>query len=814
MKKNLLRFFNSRWLIVFICLILGFIPFFWFKPGYIDIGGDSTRLYFYDPIHFLQSFVLNIFWPDSLGTENVGIYLLPFTLLLALLKFILRFSYLVIGLINTTNIVVGFLAVYGIVKEFLTNDKTYHTEQQQNVRYAAIIGGLFYTLIPIASLAGWDLPLVLQTQRFVYPLIFWLILKFIHSKKTFFLIFAVFISFLFAQNFSWVALPNMVGFFGISIIYFGIYSYFVKKTWLPAKRIAIAIIIFLLIQAFQYIPVISSLLTKNSAVSNQLAQSDSIGNYIDSIAIYTEHAYQFIGVTPFSSQTPFQVALCIFPLLIIFMLCRNKNIYVLLPVGFLGMLYLLVTGKITKIGYFLFKEIFLLPGFVMFRNFYGKWEDVFLFFYALVVGYAVFYTIIFLKGYKKIIFLTFLVLILLINAWPFIKGDISNRILTQDTGVVVRSSLKVDPEVNSLLQYIRKIPYSGRNLSFPIADFSYQIIGGEKDDGAYFGPSMIAHLSGKTSMSSSFSLRPFTQGLYISAKKNNLTSFENIFPLLGIQSVAYDSDPYVYEVFATFPYNEAKEFMPKTQLSYGVFIKQLSLNNKIDFGKWYHLYSVSKNLLLPKIYIADKTIQLDKNLYLTADSYDERNFPAATYILNHFRQNDDDNDIRKVFLKGDISTPTITVPKITFVQINNAKYIITVTHVQGPYVLVFSQSFNPNWKLFLADNKTAQMEEDKQVIGSYFNGSIKEKIATNDFLNSEIFQTVGKNSVADSRHYLANAYANAWYIVPSDVKGKSNYTLILEMTDERYVYIGLIISCVGLLLWLGWFGKEVLSNRK
>jgi len=37
---------------IIISVILFFIPFFWLKPGEMDLGGDSTRLYFYDPVSF------------------------------------------------------------------------------------------------------------------------------------------------------------------------------------------------------------------------------------------------------------------------------------------------------------------------------------------------------------------------------------------------------------------------------------------------------------------------------------------------------------------------------------------------------------------------------------------------------------------------------------------------------------------------------------------------------------------------------------------------------------------------------------------
>lgn len=49
-------------------IILFIIPFFWLKPGEIDIGGDSSRLYFYDPMAFLK----NVAW-YGISTQGTGV---------------------------------------------------------------------------------------------------------------------------------------------------------------------------------------------------------------------------------------------------------------------------------------------------------------------------------------------------------------------------------------------------------------------------------------------------------------------------------------------------------------------------------------------------------------------------------------------------------------------------------------------------------------------------------------------------------------------------------------------------------------------
>lgn len=772
MLLHLNKYVKSHKLLVITSIVLFIIPFFWFPFGYIDIGGDSSRLYFYDPLSFLHNFVLNPFFPDSIGVKNGGIYLLPFVSALALFKLLLGSYYVLNNIFNGITIFLSFIGIFLVVSEILLHE-TSHKKNKEIIYFSAVTAGFFYVLIPISSRAGWDLPLILHTQRFVYPLVFWLLLRYIHTSKKVFLFTFVLISILFAQNFSWVALPNSLSFFSISIIFLIIYSY-LKKTKFSIRPILFTFILFLLVHAFQYFPVIADIFQKNSALNNQLSQgklySDTI-NYVGAIANYTERGYHFIGLSPFLPISKVNAALLIFPLFILITLIRNKNKLFLLIFTFFLVLYFIITGKITNTGFYIFKNIFSFPGFVMFRNFYGKWEHVYLFFFALLVGQSFFNTFLYTPKKIRLFIFYLLVLILIINALPFIKGEVSNRILTQDTGVVVKSRIRPDPLFEQVLDYYKLKKSIGRNLSFPIVDFGYQIVAGKSNDGAYFGPSIIANLTGVEDLSSSFALRPFTQGLYNAAKNKDYKTLSNIFPILNIDTVFYNSDPYVYDVFATFPYNESRLYMPKSQAEYKEFIKNLQLSNIKDIGAKYHIYSVNKSLQLPRIYIAEKVLPLD--ISSSESNFIQDNFGTAEYVLKNFSGDLNDKSLRKVFLheKVEISSQ---LPSLNFSQINPGKYIISVKNALGPYVLVFSQSKNSNWKLFLYE------------------------------------KNIEKKPLAESKHYTANAYANAWLISPTDVEGEKDYDMILELIDQNVINIGLLVSAAGLIVLLISIGKEIL----
>ena len=67
-------------------IILFFLPFFWFSNGQIDWGGDSTRVYFLDPIAYFMNHTLYGVSPSDIGGQLVSFYSLPNVLLLAFLR--------------------------------------------------------------------------------------------------------------------------------------------------------------------------------------------------------------------------------------------------------------------------------------------------------------------------------------------------------------------------------------------------------------------------------------------------------------------------------------------------------------------------------------------------------------------------------------------------------------------------------------------------------------------------------------------------------------------------------------------------------
>src|SRR3989344_8968268 len=115
-----MKYIKGKWLLITLILVFIIIPLFWFSPGEMDLGGDSNRLYFYDPLRYLSTSVLYNITPIGTRTVESDHSLLPFILMIFLVKSISS-SYFVITLINIVKVAGGFLSSYLLIRELLKN---------------------------------------------------------------------------------------------------------------------------------------------------------------------------------------------------------------------------------------------------------------------------------------------------------------------------------------------------------------------------------------------------------------------------------------------------------------------------------------------------------------------------------------------------------------------------------------------------------------------------------------------------------------------------------------------------------------------
>lgn len=129
-------------------------------------------------------------------------------------------------------------------------------------------------------------------------------------------------------------------------------------------------------------------------------------------------------------------------------------------------------------------------------------------------------------------------------------------------------------------------------------------------------------------------------------------------------------------------------------------------------------------------------------------------------------------------------------PVITFQKLDPTKYIAHVK-AKGPFYLVFSESFSPQWHAYVNEGAG-----QTNWIGALFQKPIPE-------------------------HFLVNGYANAWYVDPGQlgIEGEE-FTITLYYWPQSLFYIGWITTgitfagCVSYLIWDWRRGKHKGSNSE
>jgi hypothetical protein len=585
-------------------IILFLIPFLWLAPGQMDIGGDTSRLYFYDPLHYLQVQALYGIIPSGIGGESVSYWGIPYFLLLILIKSIVNSPTLLIDISHGFSLSMAFLATYLIAKDFVGNSEFRKSKYGE---LTAILSGIFYILTPTLVL-GWDKEIITHNEIFLNPLMFFLLFRFISRNEIKYMFIALFISVLFSPNFSFVGAPDFFSFYPLVLVFILLYTNIVLNKIIPVKKILLGLLFFILLQLFHLGPQLSGLFTSGSSINANVfspeAKFDRGLGYFLGVAPYVKVSFSWLNLAQLNPLIPIDYAFIIFPFIIFFGFLWNRTKQYLLTAIFFLIIFFFVTANITSIGFNIYVKLFDIPGFSMFRNYFGQWVFVFTFFYTLLFGQALLMLFQRLRP-RYITAATVIILAILVyNAWPFFNGSFINQILYQSKNVTIVT--QIDPEYEEVLSYIRDLPIDGKFISFPLTDPGYQIITG-KNGGAYQGPSTISYLTGKDDFTGYGGLVPFNDTFLSLVKNNDINGFNRLFAILNIKYIFYNSDPKIYDnYFPEYPYTFVRGTMPENQKGYQAFLAKLPIHKVKDFGPYYHIYEV--NTYLPHFYVANQNI--------------------------------------------------------------------------------------------------------------------------------------------------------------------------------------------------------------
>lgn len=590
-----------------LALFLFLLPFFWFKSGYMDLGGDSSRLYFYDPIAYLQHYSLFAVSPSSVGTENIGFMTIPLVLAFAFLKKIGMSSTYLINTFHGLSFASAFFFVYLSITQLLMSN----TRSRKFNEVSGLVGGILYVFSPV-SIYGWDKALITHNHVFLNPVMFYLLLRYVITDRVGYLFASLLITFIFSANFSFISAPVFFAFYPATVVFLYVYKRWVLGSPVHWKHVGLAFLGFTLLNAFHILPQLASMFTPGSvlytSVFSDEGKYDRGLGYFSAIVPSIKASINIFLLPQMSQISARLLFMLVVPLVVIFGMIRsysvektNRRTFLLTSMIFL-VIFFFATANITDLGLTVYKKLFTLPGFSIYRNFYGQWASAFFFYYVIIFGLAL---SIVLPLYKKIrIVLGIFIVFLFINAWPFLNGSLINPILWQSKNS--RIAMNMDPQFIESIEYLRRLPSDGKVLTLPMTDPGYQIVAG-KDAGAYQGPSMISYLAGKQDFAGALELGRLKNPFLEAVKRGDTDTVIKILGLLNIRYIFYDNDPRVYDAFPTFPYEDVRKYFPQDQIGYSAFIRSLSLPLLRSFGNRFFVYELPNENVTPRIYVPSKT---------------------------------------------------------------------------------------------------------------------------------------------------------------------------------------------------------------
>lgn len=598
-KRNLI---SVNTLIFLIAAILFVIPFGWLKMGEMDLGGDTSRLYFFDPLNYLASHTFYGISPSAFGNETISYFPLPFITLLVMLKSVINSPTLLISFFNGIKLSVSFISIAFIVKE-LWNRKEKH---ELAVTSGAILAGLLYSLAP-SLILGWDKAILTHDQIFLNPLIFLLLLKFFVREDIRYALAALILSVIFSHNFSWAAAPPFFGFYPIALLFLLSYVVFVRRISLPFKKLFIVGVLFALLHAFHIIPEVLGLVTPGSATNLAVfSDASKFGrglSYFLAIAPNVKPSISLLALPQMSSPPFYGLLFIVFPAIIVVALYLNKRRMLLLIGLFFLVSLFFVTANITQVGFLVYRSLFALPGFSMFRNFFGQWSYLFMFFYALIFGLS--FITIAVNIQRKYLYILGIgiSLLLIINAIPFLRTGLLNKTHYQTKDIPM--IFEMDKSYPLVLDYFRNISHTGKVMTFPATDTGYQMIAGP-NGGVYQGPSALSYLAGTQDFTGGADLSLLDDRFSQAIMYKDYEELSNILSIFNVKYIFHNANPYIYDKnFPQFPYFYAREYMPVTQKEYKSFIDTLSFKKINQIGEYYSIYESQDPDFLPIIFVSN-----------------------------------------------------------------------------------------------------------------------------------------------------------------------------------------------------------------
>ncbi len=298
----------------------------------------------------------------------------------------------------------------------------------------------------------------------------------------------------------------------------------------------------------------------------------------------------------------------------------------------------------------------------------------------------------------------------------------------------------------------------------------------------------------------------------------------------------------------------------------------------IKFVKRYgklDIYKLSNKYFLPRVWAPKKVTFVNNELKLhDFDSYIipitlQNSFKVRTAVfsklisqnqkLEKVKNNEWNNIINKYSRQYSLTEDTvvipssnkvlkisetakkITIPTIEFKEINPSKYAVIVHNAKDSFPLIFNLMYLKGWNLYPqiypiqntdnnyhnADNISKSDNKNITFFGNKFiSQKINGTIQNDNIPSGHIFQTLFQSPYPHKYHFIANGYANSWWINLKYIKklgpqyykvnknGTYDFEFIIDYWPQRLLYIGIIISGTTVILFGLYLIYDAVKKRK
>lgn len=726
-------------------IIILLLPYYFFE-GKLFIGGDDTRLLYVYPYQFLKEWSY-FSWTNvsSLSYNNPAQLYIPFLLFWSAIDFVVGSKIIISYLAFSLPMILGLLYFQKLLREFLGKEAFYEI----------FIGSLFYILSPILIVNQYAVFLTAVWSIVLFPLFTYYIVKYVKTGEYIYaykgLLWGIFFSYTF-YTFPW-----LFGFFIPLIAGFLMWLLFYRKVIhvIYLKRLVVFIAPFVMTQMFWLLPFIASFI--NTRVNNvgSRVMTEEVTNTFAPTVLSTATGTIFY---PLLNLFHRQIAIDFeWPLQTIF-----KSFYdITLPLNIIYIIVLFAGLLFSKTylasrqkkSYTFFLLAFLFSLFLFTVNI-GPLKDIFLLFGA-IPGFVMFRNFYdkFAPAYVFFFASVFTFSLSIIKS-KFPHWE--KRILTIIAILIVVNILPFKTLVSGVLwkteniykhvalpdeylSFLKKIsqtiPTSTTIISLPFNEAAYAIVMDEDNTHAYIGTSPMKILTGVNDISGNMSFN--------TEKGKEFTTY--------ILKRDYDS---------------INKFFQTHNIQYVLVTR-----------------NIHPEVMHSYLYDPQKVRVQDEALI--------RNITSQKVI--------ESSNKNYVLYKTKLSTHLFSPENISFQKVNSTKYVINVKNLTSYQELIFLDSFNSGWNLYLNKESQLSCHIDKERACperfSFFDGDELTYLWRKpDFqATHQSYEPFG-NSWKIDRQTIQNTYSSESYSVNTD--GSINLSFVLYFKPQVYFYLGTVISLV------------------